>query len=83
MKGFLILVLFGIIIGTGIFFVHYAPVCSVEYSCPVTRDVRGNVIKADCAPQVRDYQNRYQAYFLKATVLHEGTCTNADRERKR
>lgn len=83
MKGFLILVLFGIIIASGVFFVHHAPVCSVEYNCPVTRDIRGNVIQASCAPLVRDYQNKYQARFLKATVLHDGACTNADRERKR
>ncbi len=82
MKGFLVLLLFAIIIGAGVFFVHYAPVCSVEYTCPVTTDIRGNIIKADCAPKVRDYQNKYQAYFLQAPITHEGSCTNADRERR-
>ncbi len=83
MKGFLILMLFVILIATGIFFVHHAPVCTAEYSCPVTRDIRGDITQADCAPHVRDYQNKYQAYLLKATIIHDGACTNADRERKR
>lgn len=83
MKGFLILLLLGLIVCAGVFFVHYAPVCTIEYSCAVTRDIRGQVISSECPPTVRDYQNKYQAYALKATIIHDGSCTNADRERRK
>jgi hypothetical protein len=83
MKTFLFLLIIGLLVSTGVVFVHYAPVCTREFACPVETDIRGNIIRASCTPTVRDMQNKYQAYLLKATIIHEGACTAADREIRR
>jgi hypothetical protein len=78
MKILLILVLLGLFTAIGFIFIKYAPVCTVDYACPVTRDLRGRVMEAECSPEAKEYQNSYQARIFGATIVREGVCRESD-----